>query len=88
VQAAVTRDRSTLVAYLPAARRQVRVDLERFPGRRLRGHWFDPRTGSTTPIEALARAGSHVFTAPGEGDWVLVLDDEQKRYGPPGGRVR
>ncbi len=89
VQAAVTRDRSTLIAYLPAGRRDVRVDLEQFPGRRLRGHWFDPRTGVATPIAAaLDRTGSHVFTAPGAGDWVLVLDDEQKRYGPPGGRVR
>lgn len=89
VQAAVTRDRSTLIAYLPAGRRDVRVDLEQFPGRRLRGHWFDPRTGGAAPIAAaLDRTGSHVFTAPGAGDWVLVLDDEQKRYGPPGGRVR
>jgi hypothetical protein len=88
VQAAVTRDRSTLVAYLPAGRRAVRVDLEQFPGRRLRGHWFDPRTGAATPIDTLARSSSHVFTVPAEGDWVLVLDDEAKRYGLPGGRLR
>jgi hypothetical protein len=88
VQAAVTRDRSTLIAYLPPARRQVRVALDQFPGRRLRGHWFDPRTGAATPIAALERTGSHVFETPGEGDWVLVLDDELKRYGPPGGGGR
>jgi hypothetical protein len=88
VQAAVTRDRTTLVAYLPAARKTVRVDLDQLLGRRLQAHWFDPRTGDATAIDTLARSGSHVFTAPGDGDWVLVLDDEAKRYGPPGGRVR
>jgi hypothetical protein len=88
VQAAVTRDRSTLIAYLPPGARHVRVDLEPFPGRQLRAHWFDPRTGVATLIEALVRSGSHVFTPPAEGDWVLVLDDEAKRYGPPGGRAR
>jgi hypothetical protein len=88
VQAAATRDRTTLFAYLPAARREVRVDLEPLAGRQLRAHWFDPRTGVATPIGSFTRSGSRVFTAPGEGDWVLVLDDEAKRYGPPGGRLR
>jgi hypothetical protein len=88
VQTAVTRDRTTLVSYLPAERRQVRVDLDQFPGRQLRAHWFDPRDGTATPVEAFARSGSHVFTVPRDGDWVLVIDDEAKRYGPPGGRSR
>ena len=88
VQAAVTRDRTTLVAYLPAARKEVRVDLGCLIGRRVNGYWFDPRTGVATAIGPLDRVGSRTFTAPAEGDWVLVLDDEQKRYGPPGGRAR
>jgi hypothetical protein len=52
------------------------------------GHWFDPRTGAATPIGPIDRVGSRTFTAPAADDWVLVLDDEQKRYGPPGGGVR
>jgi hypothetical protein len=88
VQAAVTRDRRTLVAYLPAGRKQVRVDLEQLPARQLRAHWYDPRTGEATLIESFARAGSRAFTVPADGDWVLVVDDEAKRYGPPGGRSR
>jgi hypothetical protein len=84
IQAAVTRDGTTLVAYLPPARRDFRVDLERLSGRRLRAHWFDPRTGTATLVDTLARSGTRAFTAPGEGDWVLVLDDEEKKYGPPG----
>jgi hypothetical protein len=88
VQAALTRDRTTLVAYLPAARHEVRVDLERLAGRRLRSWWFDPRTGEAAPGETFDRIGSRVFAAPGEGDFVLVVDDEARRYGPPGGRAR
>ena len=88
VQAAVTRDRTTLVAYMPAARKEVRVDLGSLVGRRVNGYWFDPRSGVATVIGPLDRVGSRTFSAPAEGDWVLVLDDEQKRYGPPGGRAR
>jgi hypothetical protein len=88
VQTAVTRDRTTLISYLPAGRPQVRVDLDQFPGRQLRAHWFNPRAGTATPIEPFGRSGSHVFAVPAEGDWVLVLDDEAKRYGPPGRRAR
>jgi hypothetical protein len=88
VQAALTRDRTTLVAYLPPARRSVRVDLEQMLGKRVRVHWFDPRTGTAAFVEAVARAGTRLFEVPGDGDWVLVLDDEEKRYGPPGGRGR
>ncbi len=88
VQAAVTRDRTTAIAYLPASRREIRVDVERLAGRRFRAHWFDPRTGAATPVAPFDRAGSQTFAPPAEGDFVLVIDDEARRYGPPGGRVR
>ena len=88
MQAAVTRDRTTVVAYLPAGRREVRIDLERLPGRRFLASWFDPRTGTATVPLPFDRAGSRAFAPPADGDWVLVIDDEVKRYGPPGGRVR
>jgi len=88
VQAAVTRDRTTVVAYLPAGRREVRVDLERLPGRRFRAWWFDPRTGIAASPLPFDRSGSRTFAPPAEGDFVLVIDDEVKRYGPPGGRSR
>ena len=88
VQTAVTRDRTTLISYLPAGLRRVRVDLDQFPGRQLQAHWFDPRTGTATLVASFVRSGSRVFTVPGDGDWVLVVDDEAKRYGPPGGRAR
>ena len=40
---------------------------------RMRGVWFDPRTGD--PVSAVTVEGSERcrFESPGEGDWVLVL---------------
>jgi hypothetical protein len=42
------------------------------------GTRFDPRTGSTTPGRDLAPGKRESFTSPGDGDWVLVLDDGTK----------
>ena len=65
------------------------MDLERLIGRRVLGPLVRPADGRghrrSVPSTA---AGSRTFSAPAEGDWVLVLDDETKRYGPPGGRLR
>ncbi len=74
VQAAATSSRDTLIAYLPT-RRTIRVDLRQLSGARLAGFWFDPRTGSSTPIPPFPRAGTRTFEPPADGDWVLVLDD-------------
>ncbi|MCG6926016.1 MAG: glycoside hydrolase family 140 protein [Acidobacteria bacterium] len=84
VQAAVTRRHDTLIAYLPRGRRTVLVDLERFSHGPLQGHWFNPRTGEATPIGSFGRSGTQAFTQPADGDWVLVLDEEARHYGPPG----
>jgi len=88
VQAAVTRGGDTLIAYLPRSRKEVRVDLERLSGRRLRAHWFDPRTGQATLVGTFDRYPARSFAAPTQDDWVLVLDDEAKGYPVPGTRAR
>jgi len=84
VQAALTTDGATLIAYLPAERRQVRVDLDRLRGVDARAWWFDPRTGTATATESFRSVGSRVFAPPGEGDFVLVVDDVANGCGPPG----
>jgi hypothetical protein len=84
VQAALTRGGETLIAYLPPARRAVRVDLERLAGARLRAHWYDPRSGRARDAGAFERAGTRLFVTPADGDWVLVLDDDAKHARPPG----
>jgi len=83
VQAAVTGTGDTLLAYLPA-RRTIRVDLGQLSGAELVGFWFDPRSGASTPIPAFRREGTRAFEPPGDGDWLLVLDDAAARRPAPG----
>jgi hypothetical protein len=83
VQTAVTPDGSTLIAYLPR-RQAIRVDLERLSRAPLEAHWYDPRTGQAASIGRLTVHETVSFTPPADGDWVLVLDDETRKYGPPG----
>ena len=48
-----------------------------------------PRTGAATAIGSFANTGQREFTPPDRGetlDWILVLDDESKKYPPPGTR--
>jgi hypothetical protein len=84
VQAALTRDRTSALIYLPPDRREIGIDLEVFAARHVRAYLFDPSTGASTLIGVWRARGTQTFTAPGENDWVLVLDDVAKRYGPPG----
>jgi hypothetical protein len=64
-----------------ASRRSLRVDTAKLSGEALRAWWFDPRTGEASEAET---ASSPVFTPPGEGDWVLVLDDASRSFEAPG----
>ena len=65
------------------------VDLTKLSGERLRGWWYDPRTGKADPLGEWPRAESREFTPPSGGagnDWVLVLDDLSRGFPPPGGK--
>jgi len=83
VQAAVTPGRDTLIAYLPRAR-PLKIAAERLRGARLRGFWYDPRTGTSTAIPPFAREAVRVLEPPAPGDWVLVLDDAAADRPAPG----
>jgi len=64
------------------------VRMGRIGGKTVRAWWFNPRDGRSTAIGALPNRGIHRFQppgVPGEGhDWVLVLDNATRQYGPPG----
>lgn len=63
------------------------VNLDRLSGAKLRAWWYDPRTGHADDAGTVDRKGAREFTPPSHGpgnDWVLVLDDEARRYGAPG----
>ena len=68
------------------------VRMDAVAGPTVRAWWYNPRTGQATAIGEFANTGQRMFTPPEPGellDWVLVLDDAAKGFGPPGtGRHR
>lgn len=80
-----TRDTAGRYAmiYIPGGGRTVTVDTRRIKGP-LTGWWFDPTSGTAGAIGAVRRSAAQRFTTPPGTDWVLVIDDASKGYGPPG----
>jgi len=55
----------------------------------LRAWWYDPRSGLSQLIGEIRNSGDATFLPPGGepapgNDWVLVLDDADRKYGAPG----
>ncbi len=87
-QFVATRDATGTYAmvYAPVGR-TFSVRMSVITGPRVKAWWFNPRTGQTTAIGTFPNTGDRAFTPPDRGellDWVLVLDDESKKYSPPG----
>lgn len=80
--AARASDGSSVLAYMPSAR-MATVDMTKISGNSARAWWFNPRDGTHSLIGTYPNHGAHQFTPPGEGDWVLVLDDEAKQFPAP-----
>lgn len=70
--AALTADRTTGLIYLPEAR-TVQVDLSVLKGPQVAAWWFDPRTGVRKPGGRYSSQGTHEFTTPPGGDWIIEL---------------
>jgi hypothetical protein len=88
---ASTRDDtgSYAMIYAPVGR-TFSVKMSVITGPSVKAWWFNPRTGAATAIGAFPNTGERAFTPPDAGemlDWVLVLDDEAKRYPPPGSKT-
>lgn len=86
-----TRDAagSYAMVYAPVGR-SFSVKMTAIAGPLVRAWWFNPRSGAATAIGTFPNTGERAFTPPDAGemlDWVLVLDDEAKGYGPPGART-
>lgn len=83
-----TDDGSSALFYLPQGG-ELAVDLGRLTGQTLNATWWSPASGGISNAGRFNRAGNKVFKAPTGGfgqDWVLVLDDAAKGYGPVGQR--
>ena len=82
-----SRDRAGTYAfvYFPTSDQMATVDLGKLSGTKLRGWWYDPRTGFAHPLGLIDGGAKRDFTSPSYGpDWVLVLDDAARNYAPPG----
>jgi hypothetical protein len=71
--------------YFPMNDQKASVDLGRLKAKELRAWWFDPRTGIGTLIDSKLSTSAQEFRSPSYGpDWVLVVEDANAGYAPPG----
>ena len=79
-------DGTFAMVYAPIGR-AFKVRMDKLNGTKIKGWWFNPRTGEATSIGLYSNQGEQEFRPPDIGeqlDWVLVLDDISKNYPPPG----
>ncbi len=85
-----TRGDGYLFVY-SAQGRKFTVRPGKISGTRLKGWWYNPRSGSAEAIGDFDTSQAREFTPPSEGfgsDWVLVLDDASKSFPEPGMPLR
>ena len=75
---ALANDGSFALSYLPT-KRTLTIDLSKLSGAKVDASWFNPRTGETTSAGGITAKKRHDFEPPADGDWVLTLDDADKK---------
>ena len=83
IMAARASDGSVIMAYMPAGG-TVSVDMSTVAGSSADAWWYNPRNGVAQYIGDFPANGSQSFTAPDASDWVLVIDNADLGYLPPG----
>jgi hypothetical protein len=83
-----TRDEggSYAMVYVPVGRK-FKVKTGKLSGTKIVAWWFNPRNGNATRLGAFDKTPEREFEPVDVGemtDWVLVLDDEARKYPPPG----
>lgn len=76
--------------YAPVGR-PFQVDMGMLNGERWEAWWFDPRTGASERRESFSRRDEKSFLSPNPGeavDWILVLDNTERLFAPPGTPTR
>jgi hypothetical protein len=87
VRATRHADGSYAMVYL-ASCKPVTINLDVMSRQRVSVMWYDPRTGEFRLDKNVKGYGTHEFTPPPIWpDWVLVLDDVDCHYPPPGMRT-
>ncbi len=87
IRAARGADSSFLIVYSSYGA-PIHLRMEKPAADTLSGYWYNPREGTSIRIPAFYNAGKvKVFVPPSSGsrtDWVLILDDAEKKYPDPG----
>jgi hypothetical protein len=83
VCAARTKDGNTIIAYLPSSR-EITADLSKVAGKKARCWWYEPSSGKAFNIGTFNSDGTKNFTPASNGDWVLVIDNEDADLIIPG----
>jgi hypothetical protein len=87
VRVALASDGSCVLAYSPYGS-TFTLSLTQLTSARLHGWWFNPRDNTYVELGAIDVQPEIVFDPPSDekrgNDWLLVLDDADKRYPPPG----
>lgn len=85
LQAARDRDGSYAFVYFPTNDLSATIDLTKLRSNHIRAWWYDPRAGFGKLIGTIDGGQQKEFCSPPYGpDWVLVLDDAEAGYAPPG----
>lgn len=85
LQATRDRDGGYAFIYFPTNDQTATIDLSQLKAKRLRAWWYDPRSGVGTPLGDQLSNEPKSFRSPPYGpDWVLVVDDADAGFGPPG----
>jgi hypothetical protein len=86
IEAFRSADNSYAMIYLPVGK-TVTIRTGFIRSQKILAWWFNPRNAVAQKIGLIDNNAVHDFTPPAlgeENDWVLVLDDAQKNFGPPG----
>jgi hypothetical protein len=83
----VTRGKDYLMAYTYSGR-EFTIQMGKIAGEKVNAWWYDTRTGEACSIGDYDNTGTVSFDPPGieynGNDWVLVLDNTERKFSPPG----
>ena len=83
IMAARASNGSVIMAYMPKGR-TVTVDMSTVAGSAADVWWYDPENGNSQYLGEFPASGSQDFTPPDTSDWVLVIDNADLGFLPPG----
>lgn len=85
IRAALAQDGSFAFIYSPRGEKFT-VDRRMVKGNRVREIWYNPRYGNSQLVHVTSSAGYQTYTPPTSGrgnDWILIIEDEAKKFSLP-----